>query len=326
KQGASAERGADAGAKLGTAANRDAGAAAGAKLGAAVGAKRGAGSERFLGLPAVLSLFAWMIVPLAMTVYFSTRYFNLLYPNKASFVGFENFAYFFTYPSFWVSLFNTAALVGSVLAITVAGGVLISALVDEPFAGQGVVRMLLISPFFVMPTVAALVWKNLLMNPVSGFFAWVARLAGLTPVNWLADWPLVSIIAIVSWEWLPFAILIFVTALQSMDRSQKEAAQVDGAGPWQVFWHLTVPHLRRPIAVVVMIEAIFLLNVFAEIYVTTNGGPGDATTNLPFVVYTQALLEFDVGAASAGGLVAVVVANLVAFVLARALGKTLTEA
>jgi len=123
---------------------------------------------------------------------------------------------------------NTLLLVGAVLAITVVVGVLISVLVDEHFPGQGIVRMLLISPFFIMPTVAALTWKNLLMNPVSGFFAWVARLFGMTPVNWFADWPLFSVILVVAWEWLPFAILIFVTALQSMDREQKEAAQVDG--------------------------------------------------------------------------------------------------
>ncbi|HWL89585.1 MAG TPA: sugar ABC transporter permease [Polyangiaceae bacterium] len=281
-------------------------------------------TERLMAQPAIGMLLAWMIVPLAMTVYFSTQYFNLLYPNKSSFVGLENFAYFFTYPSFWTSVLNTLLLVGAVLAITVVIGVLISVLVDEHFPGQGIVRMLLISPFFIMPTVAALTWKNLLMNPVSGFFAWVARLFGMTPVNWFADWPLFSVILVVAWEWLPFAILIFVTALQSMDREQKEAAQVDGARAWEVFRYLTLPHLARPIAVVVMIEAIFLLNVFAEIFVTTNGGPGDATTNVPYLVYTQALLEFDVGAASAGGLVAVVLANIVAFFLVRLIGETLT--
>ncbi|WP_394846538.1 sugar ABC transporter permease [Pendulispora brunnea] len=281
-------------------------------------------AERLLAQPATLMLFAWMIVPLAMTVYFSVQYFNLLYPNKSSFVGLENFAYFFTYPSFWTSILNTVLLVGCVLLVTVVGGVLISVLVDDHFPGQGIVRMLLISPFFVMPTVAALTWKNLLMNPVSGFFAWIATSLGMTPVNWFADWPLLSVIMVVAWEWLPFAILIFVTALQSMDREQKEAAQMDGAKAWDIFWHLTLPHLRRPIAVVIMVEAIFLLNVFAEIFVTTNGGPGDATTNVPFLVYTQALLEFDVGAASAGGLFAVVLANLVSIFLVRLIGKSLT--
>jgi sorbitol/mannitol transport system permease protein len=276
--------------------------------------------------PAVLMLFVWMIVPLAMTVYFSTQYYNLLYPGKTSFVGLENFAYFFTYPSFLTSVVNTLLLVGSVLAITVVFGVLISVLVDAPFRGQGIVRMLLISPFFIMPTVSALVWKNLLMNPVSGFFAWLSMSLGMTPVNWFSDWPLLSIILIVAWEWLPFAVLIFITALQSMNQEQKEAAQMDGANALAVFRYLTLPHLARPIAVVVMVESIFLLNIFAEIFTTTSGGPGDATTNLPFLIFTQALLEFDVGAASAGGLVAVVLANIVAYFLIRLIGKSLTEA
>jgi sorbitol/mannitol transport system permease protein len=281
---------------------------------------------RLTASPAIILLFAWMIVPLVMTLYFSTQYYNLLYPGKTAFVGLENFAYFFTYPSFLTSVVNTVLMVGSVLVITVVLGVLISVLVDAKFPGQGIVRMLLISPFFIMPTVSALVWKNLLMNPVSGLFAWLFGLVGLTPINWFSDWPLLSIILIVAWEWLPFAILIFVTSLQSMDQEQKEAAQMDGATPLAIFRHLTLPHLSRPIAVVVMVEAIFLLNVFAEIFTTTGGGPGDATTNLPFLVFTQALLEFDVGAASAGGLVAVVLANLVAVFLIRLIGKSLTQA
>jgi sorbitol/mannitol transport system permease protein len=281
---------------------------------------------RLTASPAIILLFAWMIVPLVMTLYFSTQYYNLLYPGKTAFVGLENFAYFFTYPSFLTSVVNTLLLVGSVLVITVVLGVLISVLVDAKFPGQGLVRMLLISPFFIMPTVSALVWKNLLMNPVSGLFSWLFSLVGLTPINWFSDWPLLSIILIVAWEWLPFAILIFVTSLQSMDQEQKEAAQMDGATPLAIFRHLTLPHLSRPIAVVVMVESLFLLNVFAEIFTTTGGGPGDATTNLPFLVFTQALLEFDVGAASAGGLVAVVLANLVAVFLIRLIGKSLTEA
>lgn len=277
-----------------------------------------------LASPAIIMLFAWMIVPLVMTVYFSTQYYNLLYPGKTAFVGLENFVYFFTYPSFITSVINTLLLVGSVLVITVVLGVLISVLVDASFPGQGIVRIMLISPFFIMPTVSALVWKNLLMNPVSGLFAWVSTLFGATPVNWFSDRPLLSIIMIVSWEWLPFAVLILMTSLQSMDQEQKEAAQMDGAGPLAIFSRLTLPHLRRPIAVVVMVESIFLLNIFAEIFTTTSGGPGDATTNIPFLIFTQALLEFDVGAASAGGLVAVLLANLVSIFLVRLIGKSLT--
>lgn len=281
---------------------------------------------RLTASPAIFLLFVWMIVPLAMTLYFSTQNYLLLDPDNRGFAGLENFKYFLSSASFLHSLVVTLVLVGSVLAVTVVLGVLISVLVDAHFPGQGVVRMLLISPFFIMPTVSALVWKNLLMNPVSGLFAWLFQSLGLTPINWFADWPLLSVIIIVAWEWLPFAILIFVTSLQSMDQEQKEAAQMDGATPLAIFRFLTLPHLARPIAVVVMVESIFLLNIFAEIFTTTSGGPGDATTNLPYLVFTQALLEFDVGTASAGGLVAVVLANVVAALLLRAFGKSLAQA
>lgn len=281
---------------------------------------------RLTASPAIFLLFVWMIVPLAMTVYFSTQNYLLLDPDTRGFAGLENYTYFLSSSSFLNSLLVTLMLVGSVLALTVGLGVLISVLVDAKFPGQGVVRMLLISPFFIMPTVSALIWKNLLMNPVSGLFAWMFQLVGLTPINWFSDWPLLSVIIIVTWEWLPFAILIFVTSLQSMDQEQKEAAQMDGATPLSIFRYLTLPHLARPIAVVVMVEAIFLLNIFAEIFTTTSGGPGDSTTNLPYLVFTQALLEFDVGTASAGGLVAVVLANVVAALLLRVFGKSLTQA
>lgn len=281
---------------------------------------------RLTSAPAILLLFVWMIVPLVMTLYFSTQNYVLLNPENRDFAGLENFKYFLSSSSFLHSLSVTLRLVGSVLAITVVLGVLISVLVDAKFPGQNVVRVLLISPFFIMPTVSALVWKNLLMNPVSGLFAWLFQSVGLTPINWFADWPLLSVIIVVAWEWLPFAILVFMTSLQSMDQEQKEAAQMDGATPVSIFRYLTLPHLARPIAVVVMVETIFLLNIFAEIFTTTSGGPGDATTNLPYLVYTQALLEFDVGTASAGGLVAVLLANLVAAVLLRVFGKSLTHA
>lgn len=124
---------------------------------------------------------------------------------------------------------------------------------------------------------------------------------------------------------MPFAILILMTAMQSLDQEQKEAARLDGAGPIAIFWHLTLPHLARPIAVVVMIETIFLLSVFAEIFTTTSGGPGYASTNLAYLIYNQALLQFDVGMASAGGLIAVVIANIAAIILVSMLGKNLTE-
>src|ERR1700678_4472990 len=179
---------------------------------------------RALLSPAVLLLFIWMIVPLAMTIYFSTLHYSLLDPETKSFVGLENYRYFLTDPAFLSSLQNTLVLVGSVLAITIFLGTQLALLLDQPVIGRSVVRLMVIAPFFVMPTVSALVWKNLLMNPVSGLFAWLAKSFGLPAVDWFTNWPMLSIILIVSWQWLPFASLILLTALQSFDEEQKEAA------------------------------------------------------------------------------------------------------
>ena len=287
----------------------------------ATDASRTAG--RLMLSPAVILLLLWMIVPLAMTVYFSFLRYNLLMPGQESFAGFENYVYFFTDPAFWPAMRNTLVLVLGVLAITTLGGIGLALLLDQPMWGQGIVRILVIAPFFVMPTVSALVWKNMFMNPVNGLFGWIARAIGAQPVDFLAQMPLFSIIVIVAWQWLPFATLILLTALQSLDSEQMEAAEMDGAGWGSRFIHITLPHLTRSITVVILIQTIFLLSVFAEILVTTNGGPGTASTNLTFLVYMQSMLQFDVGLGSAGGIVAVILANIVAVFLMRMIGRNL---
>ncbi|HEY1384358.1 MAG TPA: sugar ABC transporter permease [Dongiaceae bacterium] len=273
--------------------------------------------------PSTVVLFLWMIVPLGMTVYFSLLNYSLLDPGNENFIGLVNYEYFLTDPAFITALFNTLRLVGGVLLLSVVGGTLLALLMDQPFWGRGIVRLMVIAPFFVMPTVSALIWKNLLMHPVQGLFAWIASLIGVKPIDWFADAPLTAVTLIVAWQWLPFATLILLTAIQSLDEEQKEAAEMDGTPPLSFFFYIVLPHLARPITVVILIETIFLLNVFAEILVTTGGGPGNLTTNIPFLVYAQALLQFDVGGASAGGIVAVVLANIVAFFLVRMIGRNL---
>jgi sorbitol/mannitol transport system permease protein len=273
--------------------------------------------------PAVITLFLWMIVPLAMTIYFSLIRYNLMQPEISGFAGLDNYTYFLTDPSFAVAIGNTLLLLGSVIIITVIGGVGLALLVDSPFPGRGIVRVLLISPFFVMPTVNALMWKNMMMHPIYGVLAQVATSIGLTPIDWLTDMPLGSVVIMISWQWLPFAALVFMTSLQSMSSEQLEAAQLDGANYLQKLRYVYLPHLGRAIAVVIMIEMIFLLSVFAEIFTTTGGGPGDASTNLAFLIFKQALLNFDAGVASAGALFAVLLANIAAVFLIRMIGKNL---
>jgi sorbitol/mannitol transport system permease protein len=275
--------------------------------------------------PSVVVLFLWMIVPLGMTLWFSFQYYNLLDPTLAGFAGLENYTYLLTDPALWTAMANTLFLVFWVLVITVGLGTLLAVLFDQEFYGRGVARLLAIAPFFVMPTVSALIWKNMLMHPVNGLFAFFTRSLGLPAIDFFGSFPLTSIVVIVAWQWLPFALLILLTAIQSLDNEQKEAARMDGAGPFSMFFFIILPHLGRAISVVIMIETIFLLSVFAEIYVTTSGGPGLASTNLAFLIYNTGLKYNDVGGASAGGVIAVVLANIVAIFLVRSIARNIAD-
>ncbi|SFC80188.1 carbohydrate ABC transporter permease [Tropicimonas isoalkanivorans] len=280
-------------------------------------------AARLMIAPSVILLLGWMIVPLSMTLYFSFLRYNLIMPGDNPFVGWENYYWFVTDPSFKAAMVNTLLLVGGVLFITVVGGTLFALLLDQPMWGQGIIRIMVISPFFVMPTVSGLVWKNMFMNPVNGIFGHLAKGMGFEPIDFFSEIPLLSIIGIVSWQWLPFATLILLTALQSLDSEQLEASEMDGASWISRFWFIMLPHLARAITVVVLIQTIFLLSIFAEILVTTNGGPGTATTNLTYLIYVSSLLQFDVGMGSAGGVIAIILANIVAIFLMRMIGKNL---
>jgi sorbitol/mannitol transport system permease protein len=292
-------------------------------VGAPVSAEKPNVVLALLEAPAIIVLLLWMIVPLAMTIYFSFIRYSLLNPDISGFAGIDNYQFLTQDESFWPAIINTVLLMGAVLIITIVVGTLLAVLYDREFFGKNVATLLVIAPFFVMPTVSALIWKNFIMHPVYGLIAFVLQKVGLRGIDWFGDYPLLSIIIIISWEWLPFAFLILFTSLKSLDQEQKEAAAIDGANTIQLFFYIIVPHLQRAIGVVVMIETIFLLSIFAEIYTTTSGGPGHATTNLAFLVYSLGIQQFNVGIASAGGILAVVLANIVAYFLVKMLAQNL---
>ena len=280
-------------------------------------------AARLMVAPSVIVLFIWMIVPLAMTIWFSFRIYRLLSPERNGWAGVRNYTWFFNSPDFWLAISNTLLLVGGVLAITVILGVLIALLIDQPVWGQGPLRILVISPFFVMPPVAASIWENLFMHPQNGMFASMAQGIGMKPILFMENYPMSSVIFIVSWEWLPFATLILLTALQSLSSEQLEAAEMDGAGAVSRFRYIVLPHMTRAITVVILIQTIFLLGIFGEIFTTTQGGPGAASTTLPYMIYKQAVIAKDIGRAAAGGMIAVILANIIAFFLMRSMGKNL---
>ena len=282
-------------------------------------------AARLMMAPAVVLLLGWMLVPLSMTLFFSfKKYLPLRGDSLAGglqWVGFDNYVRFISSSSFWPSIQATLIIVGGVLVITIVLGVLLALLLDQPMWGQGIVRILVIAPFFVMPTVSALVWKNIFMDPVNGLLAHLWKFFGATPVEWLSQASLPSLIIIVSWQWLPFATLILLTAIQSLDREQLEAAEMDGAPPLKRFWFIILPHLSRAITIVILIQTIFLLSIFAEIFVTTAGAFG--TKTLTYLIFQRVLESQNVGLGSAGGVYAIILANIVAIFLMRIVGKNL---
>ncbi|MDB0012259.1 sugar ABC transporter permease [Paracoccaceae bacterium] len=305
---------------------------------------------RLLQTPAVLLLLVWMLVPLSMTLYFSfIRYvLNSLRrpewtkPVISNWRGFGNYEFVLNNKDFLLAIQNSLLIVCSIIILTVVLGVFIAVLINKSFPGQGIVRVLLISPFFVMPAVNAVLWINMILDPVLGLQG--LAIEGLnqlienlqnTPLlgNFFSLWPefepisfratqtsAYAVIMMVTWQWTPFAVLIFMTSLQSEDIQQKEAAILDGAGAWSQFRFLTLPHLGRPIAIVVMIQAIFHLSLYAEIEIVSRG---NGNKNLPYLIGEFA--NNNIGAASATGIIAVILANIVAIFLLRMLGKTLME-
>lgn len=271
--------------------------------------------------PAVVLLLGWMLVPLSMTLYFSFKKYLPLRGGDLGWVGFDNYTRFISSSSFWPSVYATLIIVGGVLAITVVLGILLAILLDQPMWGQGIVRMLVIAPFFVMPTVSSLVWKNMFMDPNYGLLAHLWRFFGAEPVQWMSQASLPSIVMIVSWQWLPFATLILLTAIQSLDSEQLEASEMDGAPLISRFWYIILPHLGRAITVVILIQTIFLLSIFAEIFVTTGGAFG--TKTLTYLIFQRVLESQNVGLGSAGGVYAIILANIVAIFLMRIVGKNL---
>ena len=305
---------------------------------------------RLLQAPAVLLLLVWMLVPLSMTLYFSfIRYvLNSLNrpewtsPSLSNWRGFGNYNYVLDAKDFWFAVQNSVLIVGGILFFTVILGLSIAVLINKTFPGRGIVRVLLISPFFVMPAVSGVLWINMILDPVLGlngiavealnnlvkdlkelpiFGGFFSLWPELTPISFRAtQTSAYAVIIMVTWQWTPFAVLIFMTSLQSEDQQQKEAAVLDGATSWAQFRYMTLPRLARPIAIVVMIQSIFHLSLYAEIEIVSRG---NGNKNLPYLIGEFA--NNNIGAASATGIFAVILANIIAIFLLRMVGKNLVD-
>ncbi|AZI44571.1 sugar ABC transporter permease (plasmid) [Deinococcus psychrotolerans] len=274
--------------------------------------------------PAMLYLILTTQVPFFMTIYYSFFRYNLVEPDRRPFIGFSNYLGLLTDSDNLKVLLNSMILTAGTLVLTLILGGGLALLLNRTFPGRGFVRSVLMSSFLIMPLVTAVVFKNMLLNPVFGFFSWLVKSLGGTPIDFLSAYPMATIIGMVTWEWTPFAMLILLTGLQSLPDDQIEAARLDGASPLQEFRYVVLPHWTQALEVVVLLETINVLQVFGEIYASTSGGPGVATTNLPYFIYQKAFAEYNIGVASAAGVITVILTNILAIFLLRMISKNVS--
>ena len=273
-------------------------------------------------LPALIFMIVVTQVPFLFTLYYSTLSWNLVRPGSRQFVGLDNYMAVVNDSQFWSVALNTVILIIGVVLVSAFFGLLLALLLDRAFFGRGVVRTLLITPFLVTPVAAALIWKTTILDPTNGILNWLLSLVGVGPVDWIGQFPLTMVMVELIWQWTPFMMLLILAGLQSMPRDQLEAGQVDGAGAFQLFRELTLPHLRRFIELGVVLGAIYLVNTFDAIYMMTQGGPGIASANLPFYIYQRAFLGFDMGQAAAMGVVVVIFTIVIANFALRLIFKS----
>jgi sorbitol/mannitol transport system permease protein len=292
----------------------------GVRVGPGASTGRWAGWQRRLPLlPALVYVILVTQVPFLLTIFYSLQNWNLLHPEPARFIGVQNYVDVLADPSIRIAIWNTIVLTVSAVAISVALGVAIAMLLNREIIGKGVVRTLMIGPFLVMPTAAALMWKDTLLNPVTGLVNYLLTPIGLGQVDWFNRFPMASIVGIEVWRWTPFMMLIVLAGLQSQNQEVLEAARVDGARSFQLFRYITLPFIRPFIELGALLGSLFIVQSFDSIFMTTQGGPGQATTNLPFLLYLVAFQGFDIGKASAIGVFAVVLTIVVATFALRTL-------
>lgn len=268
-------------------------------------------------MPALIFMIVVTQLPFLVTIYYSLQSWNLLRPGSQSFVWLENYAAVFTDAQFLTAALNTVLITASCVLIAMALGIALAMLLDRRFLGRGVVRTLLITPFLILPVATALLWKNIMFDPVFGLIGFLLTPFGLGDLDWVSQYPVVSVVTALVWQWTPFMMLLVLAGLQSQGRDVIEAGQVDGAGRWQMFVSITLPHLRRYIELGVLLGSIYVVNTFDTIYMMTQGGPGTASANLPFYIYQRTFLGFDIGQSAAMGVVVVVGTIIVATLALR---------
>jgi sorbitol/mannitol transport system permease protein len=282
-------------------------------------AKKNVWLSRSLILPALTFGIVMTQIPFLVTIYFSLLNWNLLKPGEIGFAWFKNYISVFTTGDLVPAIIATVGITASAVILSLLFGLLFAILLDRGFRGQALARTLVITPFLIMPAAASLIWKYSMFDTSIGVINWVTTTLGLPTIAWSTDWPLATVIIVLTWQFTPFFMLILLAGLQSQSREVIEAASVDGAGAFRTFQWMTLPHLRQYIDISILLGSIMLLQVFDPVAIMTKGTGG--TKTLAYLLYERAFIGLDVGQAAAYGVVTVVLTLIVATIALKTLFK-----
>jgi sorbitol/mannitol transport system permease protein len=296
------------------------------------GALRGAGdwARRAPLMPALVFTIIVTQLPFVATLVISFMDWNAYYPDERGFAGLDNYRRVLTDVNMRDAIITTIQLTVLVVLFSLLLGLGIALLLDRKFFGRGAVRTMLITPFLVVPMAAALLWKHALYNPEYGLFngllttvwSWFGSDDPPQP-DWISQMPLTAIVASLVWQWTPFMMLILLAGLQSRPLDVVEAARMDGASSWQIFRHMTLPHLRQYLELGALLGSIYVVQNFDHVFTITSGGLG--TANLPYVIYQTFYNAHDYGRASAAGVVVVIGTIIIATFALRTVSSLFRE-
>lgn len=243
--------------------------------------------RKLMLLPAVLLLIGIM-VPFVQGVWTSLTD-KKLYVDQSQFVFLDNYIANFQNPVFLTSLGNTLLYVVLVLVLQLPLGILAALLLDAPSRSKALMRTLLVFPLLIPPIVSSLMWKTM-MQPSSGVLNYLLAQVGIAPLGWLTDikTSLFSLVLIDVWVYLPFVTIILLSGLQSLPQDVLESAQVDGAGPFRIFFQIKFHWLKSSILLVLLFRICDSLKAFELIYSTTRGGPLHSSRTLNIMAYEEA--------------------------------------
>lgn len=274
--------------------------------------------------PAVAVLLLMTIVPAVYLLYSSFFSFTLLSPDQGQFVGLQNYGRVLTdgdiRHGFLITLFFVAVTVSLELII----GMLLALALAPRTLGNSIASTLLLLPFAMTPAVSALLWRELL-NPNYGWIDFYLQRIGVIgePIEWLSSaataW--VALIGLDVWQWTPFVALILMAGLQGIPQEPQEAASIDGATGPQTFWYVTLPLLMPFIAIAVLLRVVQAFKTFDTVTILTGGGPGTATEIVNLTLYRVGLQNFQIGAASALGIVFLILLMIVVSQLLRVMER-----